>query len=144
MLLGAIALGFATGMITHALDFWWFGWAPYLFGPPVLNLFWTALVGLDAAVLVLLALGWTRCALALAMAVMIGDVSANSYAWSVLGLGEFAPALVAQSGFLGLLLGSVGFLWPRAAVRAGHDRAIDPVAAARLPGAAGNGDRAVP
>lgn len=113
LLLGVIALGFAIGFITHALDFWWFGWAPYTFGPSALNLFWNALVALDAAVLVLLALGRRRWALGLGLAIMLGDVAANSYAWAGLGLTDFAPALVAQSGFLGLLLGSVGFLWPR-------------------------------
>ncbi|MEG3088136.1 hypothetical protein [Sphingomonas sp. PB4P5] len=118
ILLGAIGLGFAIGCITHALDFWWFGWAPYAFGPPALNLFWNSLVLLDGAVIVLLVIGRRRWALGLALAIMLGDVAANSYAWAALGLIEFQPALVAQSGFLGLLLGSVGFLWPRPAAKA--------------------------
>jgi hypothetical protein len=117
VLLVVIGLCFAIGCIAHALDFWSFGWAPYNFGPPVLNAFWNSLVALDAAVIVLLVLGWRRSALSLGLAIMLCDVAANSYAWSGLGLREFAPALVAQSGFLGLLLGSVGFLWPRVAVR---------------------------
>lgn len=109
--LGVIVAGFAIGCFTHAMDFWWFGWAPYRFGPPVLNAFWNSLVLLDAVVIVLLVKGWRRAGLVLALAVMLGDVAANSYAWGRLGLSEFAPALVAQTGFLGFLLGSVGFLW---------------------------------
>lgn len=111
--LGVIVGGFAIGCFTHAMDFWWFGWAPYRFGPPVANAFWNSLVVLDAAVIVLLARGRRRAGLVLACAVMLGDVAANSYAWGVLGLSAFAPALVAQTGFLGFLLGSVGFLWRR-------------------------------
>lgn len=110
---GVILGGFAIGCFTHAMDFWWFGWAPYRFGPPMLNAFWNALVLLDAGVIGLLALGWRRAGLLLALAVMLGDVAANSYAWHVIGLTEFAPALVAQAGFLGFLLGSAGSLWPR-------------------------------
>lgn len=113
--LGVIVGGFAIGCFTHAMDFWWFGWAPYRFGPPVPNAFWNSLVVLDAAVIVLLARGRRRAGLVLACAVMLGDVAANSYAWGVLGLNEFAPALVAQTGFLGFLLGSTGFLWRREA-----------------------------
>jgi hypothetical protein len=117
VLLGVIGLGFAIGFVTHALDFWWFGWAPYAFGPPALNLFWNSLVALDAAVIVLLLLGQRRWALGLALAIMLGDVAANCYAWAGVGLIEFQPALMAQSGFLGLLLGAVGFLWPRRAAK---------------------------
>ena len=113
ILLGVIGLGFAIGFTTHALDFWWFGWAPYMFGPPALNLFWNSLVVLDASVVALLLLGLRRWGLGLGLAIMLGDVAANSYAWTGLGLVAFQPALVAQTGFLGLLLGSVGFLWPR-------------------------------
>lgn len=116
VLLGVIGLGFAIGFITHALDFWWFGWAPYEFGPPLLNAFWNSLVALDAAVLVLLLIGWRRWALGLGLAIMLCDVAANSYAWRYLRLSAFEPALVAQTGFLGLLLGSIGYLWK---VRAG-------------------------
>jgi hypothetical protein len=117
VLLAVIGLCFAIGCIAHALDFWSFGWAPYNFGPPLLNAFWNSLVVLDAAVIVLLALGRRRAALGVGLAIMLSDVAANSYAWSALGLREFAPALVAQSGFLGLLLGSIGFLWPFRAAR---------------------------
>ncbi|MEN2785855.1 hypothetical protein ACFOKI_10385 [Sphingomonas qilianensis] len=118
LLLAVIGLGFAIGCLTHALDFWWFGWAPYDFGPPLLNAFWNSLVALDAAVLLLLVLRRRRLALALALAIMLSDVAANSYAWAYLRMSAFEPALVAQSGFLGLLLGSIGFLWPhRAATR---------------------------
>lgn len=144
ILLAVIGLGFAIGCTTHALDFWWFGWAPYTFGPPVLNAFWNTLVALDAAVVVLLVLRWRRAALGLALAIMLCDVAANSYAWSQLGLSEFAPSLVAQTGFLGLLLGSVGFLWPCKRLSRHDDRAPDPDPAARLPGIARHGDRAVP
>ena len=144
IMLGAIGLGFGVGCFTHAVDFWTFGFAPYAFGPAVLNLFWNMLVALDAAVIVLLLAGRVRPALALGLAIMIGDVAANSYAWGALGLTNFAPPLVAQTGFLGYLIGSLPFLWPRGSPTKGYGRATDPDAAARLPDAAGDGARALP
>ena len=109
--IGVIALGFAIGAMTHASDFWFYGWAPYRFGPPLLNGFWNALIVFDIAVLGLLISGWRRPALVLAVIVMLCDVAANFYAWRVLGLSDFALSLIPQAAFLGFLLGAVGFLW---------------------------------
>lgn len=115
--LALIGLGFAFGATTHALDFWRFGWAPYQFGPPALNAFWNTLVFIDASVVALLLSGRTRNALALGIGTMVCDVAANSYAWTVLGIPAFATALIVQTGFLGFMLGSSGFLWRRGAAR---------------------------
>ena len=99
-----VALGFAFGAATHALDFVHFGWWPYRFGPPLLNVFWNALVVLDAAVVVLILTGWRAAGLAVASVVMIADVAANTYAWLGLGFGAFAISVPLQSAFLGLVL----------------------------------------
>jgi hypothetical protein len=64
-----IALGFAFGAGTHALDFVHFGWWPYRFGPPPLNVFWNALVGLDAAIVVLILAGLRTAGLTMASGV---------------------------------------------------------------------------
>lgn len=112
--LAVLIAGFAFGAATHGLDFVRFGFAPYRFGPPALNLFWNALVLLDAAVVALLLFGWRRAGLMLGAGILMLDVAANSYAWAALGLDEFATAVPLQAAFLGFLLGAAGFLWPRA------------------------------
>jgi len=110
----AVYIGcFGYGAITHAADFVQIGWLPYRAGLPVMNLFWNLLVVLDAAVVALLLARWRRCGLLLALLVMILDVAINSYAWYGLGMGGMGTALQLQSMFLGFILGSLPFLWPR-------------------------------
>ena len=109
-----IVLAFAFGTVTHALDFLRFGWAPYRFGPPLLNLFWNALVALDAIIVGLFVARMRRSALVAALTVMVADVAANSYAWRWLDLPEFATSVPIQSAFLCLLVGAAPFLWPKA------------------------------
>lgn len=104
IMLYLVALGFAFGAATHALGFVHYGWWPYRFGPPLLNVFWNALVVLDAAVVVVIVAGRRAAGLALASAVMIADVAANSYAWLGLGFGAFAISVPLQSAFLGFVL----------------------------------------
>jgi hypothetical protein len=99
-----VALGFLFGSATHALDFVHFGWWPYRFGPPPLNIFWNALVVLDAAIAGLIFAGWRVAGLASASIVMIADVAANTYAWLGLGFDAFAISVPVQSAFLGLVL----------------------------------------
>jgi len=99
-----VALGFAFGTATHTLDFVHFGWWPYRFGPLPLNIFWNALVVLDAAIVVLIVAGWRTAGLALASLVMIADVAANTYAWLGLGFSAFAVSVPLQSAFLGFVL----------------------------------------
>lgn len=103
---------FAAGAYNHAMDFWRDGWRPYAWGPAPLELFWTSLLVLDALVVALILRGWRRAGLALASAVMITDVAANTYAWHALNLPAFATAVPLQAAFLGFVLGSAPFLWP--------------------------------
>lgn len=110
--LGVYIACFTVGTISHALDFLAWGPRPYRGGPLLLEIFWSALVVIDLAVVVLLLAGWRRWGLALATIVMICDVAANAYASFGLGIEGFALALPLQAAFLGFVLGSIGFLWP--------------------------------
>ena len=112
VLLMVLVAGFGWGTATHAADFVRHGWWPYRFGPLALNLFWNALVFLDAAVVALLVSGRRRAGLALGAAVMAVDVAVNSYAWRGLGIGDFATAVPVQAAFAGFLFGALGLLWP--------------------------------
>lgn len=113
--LAVYILCFAIGTVSHALDFIALGPRPYSWGPPLLETFWSSLVVLDTAAAALLLLGKRRAGLALAAIIMVCDVTANSYAFFVLGIEGFAVALPLQAAFLGFVLGSIGFLWPDSA-----------------------------
>jgi len=108
---GVMVAGFAWGTLTHAADWWRFGWWPYRFGPPLPNAFWNALVLLDAVTLALLLRRDPRGGVAMAAAVMIADVAANGYAWQVLGFDRVAPAVAMQAAFLVFVLGAAPLLW---------------------------------
>lgn len=110
--LAVYILCFAIGTVSHALDFLALGPRPYCWGPPLLEVFWSSLVVLDAAAAALLVFGKRRAGLPLAAIIMVCDVAANSYAFFVLGIEGFAVALPLQAAFLGFVLGSIGFLWP--------------------------------
>ena len=111
IVLGGWIAGFAFGATMHAIDFVRMGPFPYTHGPPVANLFWDALLFVDLGLCALLLTGKRRLGLALGVALMVADVAVNIWASGGLG-GGFHVALLMQSGFLGFLLGSVGFLWP--------------------------------
>lgn len=98
-----VAAGFAIGAAFHAADFLRFGCWPYTFGPPVLNLFWNALLPIDLAIVAGLLLQW-RFALPGALLVIAIDVVANAYAWLWLGFTAFAGALPFQAAFGVLVL----------------------------------------
>ncbi len=104
-------LCFAQGTFAHVLDVTGRGWPPYHHGPLALRVFWTALVLLDPAVILLL-LRSRRTGLLAAAAVMLLDVGANSYAAFTLHDDGFALALPLQCAFLGYILGTLPFLWP--------------------------------
>ncbi|MBW6522995.1 hypothetical protein KZ810_05750 [Sphingomonas sp. RHCKR47] len=108
---GVLIAGFAWGTLTHAIDWWRFGWWPYRFGPPLANAFWNALVLLDAVTVALLMRHIARGGVAMAAAVMIADVTANIYAWQVLGFERFAISVAFQAAFLGYVLGTAPLLW---------------------------------
>ncbi len=109
--LAIYAACFAIGAFNHARDFWLTGWRPYAWAPAVLEAFWTALVLLDAAVIVLILTGCRRAGVALAAGIMIADVAANTHAWLTLDIPAFAFAVPLQTAFLGYVLGSAPFLW---------------------------------
>ncbi|KQM66673.1 MULTISPECIES: hypothetical protein [unclassified Sphingomonas] len=105
-------LGFSAGAFNHGLDFLRFGWRPYRWAPlPAFELYWSALLFLDLAVVVLLASGRIRPGLLLGVAIMVSDVAINILATRLAGFSDFGVALLWQSAFLGFVLGSIGFLW---------------------------------
>jgi hypothetical protein len=103
---------FAIGACNHARDFAAGGWRPYSWTPWPLEAFWSALIVLDTLAIVLL-LRWRQVGLLLAVMIMLADVAINSYAAVALDLPGFPAALVLQSLFLGFVLGSTPFVWPR-------------------------------
>ena len=112
-----IAAAFLTGAAFHARDILAEGWMPYSFAPDPMNMFWTALLPLDLAVVALIAAKRLRAALALGLAIMVADVWVNAYALLGFGWEVFAPSLVMQSLFLGYLLGVAPFLWTAEGLR---------------------------
>lgn len=110
--LGLYAVCFAGGAFNHARDFLGHGPRPYAAAPLPLEVFWSALLPLDVAVVILLCCGRRRAGLLLAAAIMVVDVAANSYAVRTYGW-DVSTALQLQSLFLGFVLGSLPFLWPR-------------------------------
>ena len=112
VVLGGWVAGFAFGATMHAIDFARMGPFPYTHGPPLANLFWDSLLFVDLGLCVLLLAGKQRLGLALGVALMIADVAINMWASDGFDRG-FHVAIVMQAGFLGFLLGSVVFLWPR-------------------------------
>ncbi|WP_301075664.1 hypothetical protein [Sphingomonas sp.] len=115
MVLAVYVACFAIGALNHARDFLTGGWRPYAWGPPLLELFWSSLVIVDALVIAMLLSRYRRSGLLLAAAIMIVDVVANSYALVVLRIPAFGLAVSLQATFLGFILGSIAFLWPRGA-----------------------------
>ena len=112
VVLAIYVLCFAGATINHSLDFLHEGMLPYRLGPPLLKLFWTLLVILDPTVIALLLFRRLRSGLLLALAIMLADVAANSYAALALHFLGFSTALLLQTLFLGFVLGSISFLWP--------------------------------
>jgi hypothetical protein len=116
------AVCFSIGALNHARDFAIAGWRPYRWAPlPAFELYWSALILLDLAVVLLLATGRIRTGLFLGLAVMASDVTVNVFATRLMGFTEYGGALLLQSAFLGFLLGSIGFLWSGPGRSAGCD-----------------------
>ena len=110
--LAIYVIGFAIGALSHGRDFMVFGWRPYAWGPLPLEIFWTCLIALDAAVVGLLLSGRRRLGLSVAAAIMTVDVAANTYAMLALAIPGFAVPLLLQTLFFGFIVGSIGSLWP--------------------------------
>ncbi len=110
---GVYALCFAIGGLNHLRDFALRGWRPYKSAPlPAVELYWSALVLLDFAVVVLIATGKTRAALLLALAIMVSDVAINVTATRMAGFDVYGWPLLFQAAVLGFILGSIAFVWP--------------------------------
>lgn len=105
-------LCFSAGAFNHGCDFLIRGWRPYRFAPhPAVELYWSALIVLDLAVVLLFLSRRIRPALLLGLAVMVSDVAINVTATHAMGDATYGWPLVLQAMFLGFVLGSVGFLW---------------------------------
>ena len=81
----------------------------------------TAEIGAEAAIATLLS-RFRRSGLLLAAAIMMADVAANTYALVALNIRAFSLAVPLQAIFLGFVLGSLPFLWPRRESASGHIR----------------------
>jgi len=106
-----LSMCLAAGGIRHVIDIVQGGFLPYDGVPLPLNAFWTSLAFLDLAAVFLL---WRQRNLGvmLATAIMVADVSINSYASYGLGIAfrSFAP-LQAQTLFLGFVVGAIPIVW---------------------------------
>ena len=111
--LGIYVICFSIGVLTHTLDFVQLGPRPYAWAPLPFEVFWSSLVILDALVIVILLTGFLKVGLSLSAMIMIVDVLVNFYTLIVLENDGFAFAVPLQALFLGFVLGSIGFLWPR-------------------------------
>ena len=109
--LGVYVACFALGAAFHLRDFIADAPFPYRFGPLPLQVFWTALLPLDVATASAILFGRRRTGVTLALATMVGDVAANSYAWLGLRMWQFGYAVQLQSLFLGFVVGSAPPLW---------------------------------
>jgi len=112
LVLGLYVACFGVGALNHARDFLTYGWRPYNWGPHLLEIFWTSLIALDVLVIMLVLSKFRRAGLLLATAVMLADVTANTYALVVLGIPAFGLAVPLQATFLGFVLGTLPFVWP--------------------------------
>ena len=98
--LSVTSLGFSIGAATHAADILAPGWRPYASAPLPIELFWTSLIAVDVAIIVLLVLR-PRAGLIAALLLMVTDVSVNSYAALAVYPGRWWwPALWMQGAFL--------------------------------------------
>lgn len=113
VVLGLYIACFGVGAYNHARDFLTYGLRPYNWGPPLLEVFWTSLVLLDLLVIATLLSRFQRLGLLFAVAIMISDVTANTHALVVLNILAFGLAVPLQATFLGFVLGSLPFVWPR-------------------------------
>jgi hypothetical protein len=113
IMLGVYVVCFGSGAFNHARDFVALGWRPYSWGPPLLEAFWTSLIVLDLIATALLLSRFRRSALLMSAAIMLADVVANTYAMIVLDIAALSLAVPLQATFLGYVLGSLPFLWPR-------------------------------
>jgi hypothetical protein len=123
IVLAVQALCFAAGAVNHGRDFLLRGWRPYRFAPhPAFEVYWSALILLDLAVVALVLTGRIRPALLLGPAIMLSDVAINVLATHAMGFTTYGWPLLLQAMFLGFILGSIGFLWTHRRMAAPHYR----------------------
>lgn len=113
IVVGVLVAGFAIGTVTHTLHLINVGWVVFDAAPTWMNVYWTALTGLDPLAAVLL-LYRRPVGLALGAAIILSDVGINSYALYGLALPFGFLSLQLQTLFCGFLLGAAGFLWEKA------------------------------
>lgn len=100
---------FAIGGCVHLVHIIEDGWLPYSFAPEWMNVYWTSLVFFDFAAIGLL-LKYRNLGLILSLLIMISDVAVNTHAHNIEGGGIYW-GYIAQTMFLGFILGTIGFLW---------------------------------
>lgn len=107
LLTSLLGLGGAT--FNHLRDLYVGGWLPYVGAPSAVNAYWTCLTFLDPLAAALLIFR-TRAGLILTLGLMLSDGGIS------VGMaeGELSGALLAQTEFLGFVLGSAAFLWQAA------------------------------
>ena len=105
-----LSVCFMAASVLHMVDIAHGGWLPYRFAPDFVNMFWSSLAVVDGLAAVLL---WTKrhWGLALALAIMLTDVTVNTYMIYGLELPLSVVPLLLQSAFLGFVSGCVLFLW---------------------------------
>lgn len=104
-----LVASFAIGTHTQTLHLAIVGWTVFDAAPVWINVYWTALSGLDPVAAVLL-LYRRLIGLGLGAPIALSDVGINSYAIYDLGLPLDFLSLQLRSLFCGFLLGAVGFL----------------------------------
>jgi len=112
IILFILSLCLVVGGSTHVIDIVLGGFLPYSGVPIPLNIFWTSLAFFDFAAVFLI---WKKrkAGLLLMTAIMLADVIINSYAGYYMKLFQSFAPLQAQSLFLGFVLGSIAFIWPK-------------------------------
>lgn len=105
------ALCFALGALSHAKDFLSYGWRPYDTAPLPIEVFWSSLLFIDLVIVGVLLSKHKCLGAALALFVMLTDVTINAYAAIALEFENLVGPLVLQSIFLGFILGTIGFVF---------------------------------
>ena len=84
--------------------------------------FWTSLIILGSLAVATLLSRYKAVGLLLSLGIMIADVAANTYALVVLDIPAFGLSVPLQATFLGFILGSLPFVWPRSTLASDDPR----------------------
>ena len=97
------------GGTVHLVDIFQNGWLPDTYFPLWMNWYWTSLLFFDYAAVFLL-LRWRNAGLIAALTIMLSNVAVNTHAHNLVG-GDIYWGYIAQTLFLGFILGSISWLW---------------------------------